>query len=60
LNYVISVEPFSTTLTAGATSLSLQRQQLEQELWFHGPISRKEAENILKNVSHSKIALYKL
>ena len=27
------------------------RVALVQELWYHGPISRKEAECILKNVS---------
>jgi hypothetical protein len=48
--YFVHTEPFSTTLTAGAAGLSHQRQQLEQELWFHGPISRKDAETILKNV----------
>ncbi|CAB3363562.1 Hypothetical predicted protein [Cloeon dipterum] len=48
-NDVFDMQPFSTTLTAGATSLALQRQQLEREPWFHGPISRKEAESILKN-----------
>lgn len=25
--------------------------QLSQEIWFHGPVSRKEAEDLLKHVS---------
>ena len=45
-------EPFtaaipSTSLVDGGGSL---RAQLEKETWFHGAISRKEAEALLKHV----------
>ncbi|XP_018009757.1 serine-rich adhesin for platelets isoform X2 [Hyalella azteca] len=47
------MQPFSATLShLDATtpkSLSLQqRLQLAQELWYHGPINRKQAEDLLK------------
>ena len=32
---------------------SVLEAQLSQEVWFHGPISRKEAEDLLKHVSFS-------
>ena len=36
---------------------SVLEAQLSQEVWFHGPISRKEAEDLLKHVSYRRFAL---
>ena len=51
------IEPFSTSLSqlepAAAVPKCLsvqQRMQLAQELWYHGPITRKQAEDLLKQV----------
>jgi len=38
-------------------SASVLEAQLSQEVWFHGPISRKEAEDLLKHVSYRRFAL---
>jgi hypothetical protein len=66
--------PNATTLgTAGRPVVTLQRggtkagkvrvspleAQLLQEIWFHGPISRKEAEDLLKQVNKNSKTLKK-
>jgi hypothetical protein len=38
---------------AGKVRVSPLEAQLLQEIWFHGPISRKEAEDLLKQVQYS-------
>ncbi|KAB7501322.1 SHC-transforming-like protein 1 [Armadillidium nasatum] len=41
----------SNTTTTGTTTKPLplaQRLELQREIWYHGPISRKEAESLLK------------
>ena len=52
-----SAEPFSMQLNQmGGTNKSLpltQRLDLQKEIWFHGPVSRRDAELLLKNVSFS-------
>ena len=39
------------TLKSNQFKGSTHEIQLSQEVWFHGPISRKKAEDLLKNVS---------
>ena len=39
---------------AGKVRVSPLEAQLLQEIWFHGPISRKEAEDLLKQVKTTK------
>lgn len=36
-----------------------QRLELQREIWYHGPISRKEAECLLKQVSREFAQLQK-
>ena len=38
-------------LIASASKADSMRLQLSREEWFHGPISRKDSESLLKNVS---------
>lgn len=46
------VEPFATSLpqTIPAEVIIDQRRLLEEENWFHGTVSRSEAEELLKQV----------
>lgn len=39
---------------AGKVRVSPLEAQLLQEIWFHGPISRKEAEDLLKQVQYNR------
>lgn len=39
------------TLKSSQFKGSSHEVQLSQEVWFHGPISRKKAEDLLRNVS---------
>jgi hypothetical protein len=38
-------------LASSASKADSLRIQLSREEWFHGPISRKDAESLLKNVT---------
>lgn len=42
---------------AGKVRVSPLEAQLLQEIWFHGPISRKEAEDLLKQVQYRQPAI---
>jgi SHC-transforming protein 1 len=44
-------EPFSTAISEmNKLSPQTQKQQLKQEIWYHGSVSRSEAESILTRV----------
>ncbi|KAJ8681327.1 hypothetical protein QAD02_017114 [Eretmocerus hayati] len=41
------MQPFSTAISEMKLSPQLQKQQLKQEVWYHGCVSRTEAESML-------------
>jgi len=45
-------------LLASAAKGDSLRMQLAREDWFHGPISRKDAEMLLKNVSKNIFLIF--
>ena len=51
-----AVHPPETVLTTGAFANPDDLKDLKSEVWFHGPISRRDAEMLLQNVSlHSTV-----
>ena len=49
---IFFIEPFCTAISEIIKlSPESQKQQLKQELWFHGSVSRFEAESMLSRVS---------
>jgi hypothetical protein len=45
------LEPFSSAISdMNRLSPRSQKQQLKQEIWFHGSVSRSEAESMLSRV----------
>lgn len=49
--YVYVLEPFNTAVPTDILAPASQRVQLQREIWFHGPVSRQEAETLLTRVS---------
>jgi hypothetical protein len=49
--YVYDLEPFNTAVPTDILAPASQRVQLQREVWFHGPVSRQEAEALLTRVS---------
>lgn len=50
--YLRILEPFSSAISdMNRLSPRLQKQQLKQEIWFHGSVSRSEAESMLTRVN---------
>lgn len=46
------IEPFSSAISdMNKLSPHSQKQQLKQEIWFHGSVSRAEAESMLTRVN---------
>ena len=46
------------TLKSNQFKGSTREIQLSHEVWFHGPISRKKAEDLLRNVKKKKKTLF--
>ena len=46
--------PFATSAPGGGIP-DVIKAQLEHEEWYHGAVSRENAERLLKNVSHYQI-----
>lgn len=44
---VFDMQPFSSAVPTDAMTPASQRIQLQKEVWFHGPVSRQEAEMLL-------------
>jgi len=50
------LEPFSSAISdMNRLSPRSQKQQLKQEIWFHGSVSRSEAESMLSRVGICKL-----
>ncbi|PNF36933.1 SHC-transforming protein 1 [Cryptotermes secundus] len=44
---VFDMQPFSVAVSSEILAPASQRVQLQREVWFHGPVSRHEAETLL-------------
>jgi len=44
---VFDMQPFNTAVPTDILAPASQRVQLQREVWFHGPVSRQEAETLL-------------
>ncbi|KDR18487.1 SHC-transforming protein 1 [Zootermopsis nevadensis] len=44
---VFDMQPFSAAVPTDILAPASQRVQLQREVWFHGPVSRQEAETLL-------------
>ena len=49
--------PFATSAPGGGIP-DVIKAQLEHEEWYHGAVSRENAERLLKNVSHYQIIFF--
>lgn len=52
LLFICVAEPFNTAVESASARVTYQRGQLQSEVWFHGFVSRQDAEALLTRVCY--------